>query len=130
MAVTPFGCWGFGMPGGWITIDPGAVLQCSQPGQANPTAGITNNGAWVVSRTGATTISVPIRGSGSVTNIGTGALTLGATNTYTGSTVILAGSLNLSTSKALGGGNLIIDDSLAEVYKLSNRTSNRVGNVF
>ena len=102
----------FAPAGGWITIDPGAVLQCSQPGQANPTAGITNNGAWVVSRTGATTISVPIRGSGSVTNIGTGALTLGATNTYTGSTVILAGSLNLSTSKALGGGDLIIADTL------------------
>jgi autotransporter-associated beta strand protein len=102
---------------GWITIDPGAVLQTTQPVQVQPIAGITNNGGIYLGRAGETTLAYPIRGSGSLTNAA-GPLTLSGTNTYTGSTVVLGGSLSLSTSRFLGGGDLILDDSLGAALAL------------
>ena len=64
---------------------------------------VTNNGGLLFNRTDATTFGLPIYGSGSVTNVGTGTVTLTADSGYSGSTVITSGAtLNLGNGGASG----------------------------
>jgi len=53
---------------------------------------------------GSTTYSGALSAAGSLTKIGTGALTLSGANTYTGATTITAGTLKLGVAGALGNG--------------------------
>ena len=72
---------------GTVTIDAGGVT----PGQVNVTAGsYTFTGG-------------AIGGSGGIDKSGTGTLTLLSANTYSGSTTIAAGVLNIRNATALGG---------------------------
>ena len=55
------------------------------------------------------TVGGTISGSGySLTKVGTGTLTLGGANTYSGGTTLSAGQLNLNNASALGTGALTI----------------------
>jgi len=77
------------------------------------TGNVTNNGSlnFNIATPGALTVSANISGLGSVTNIGTGTVTLSGTNTYAGRTVIPAGVIALGSDRALPGAVLQIDDN-------------------
>jgi fibronectin-binding autotransporter adhesin len=57
---------------------------------------VTNNAAIVVNRSGATTLSSAIAGTGSLTKIGNGTLTLSGASTYSGPTALNAGGLQIN----------------------------------
>ena len=84
------------------------------------TDAVTNGGFLLtLGGSGNTTVSSAIGGTGGLTKIGAGSLTLSATNTYTGQTTVTAGTLTLSgaagaidsTAIALNGGGLTLDNS-------------------
>ena len=68
------------------------------------TGSVANTGALIINRSDAVTISNTISSSGSLTQAGAGATTLSGTNSYTGATIINAGTLSVSTL-ANGGSN-------------------------
>jgi fibronectin-binding autotransporter adhesin len=67
---------------------------------------ITDNGALAFNRSDAVAIGTVISGTGSLTQNGSGNLTLSAFNTYTGGTTVNAGTLTL-TAGGTGTGNII-----------------------
>ena len=62
-------------------------------GSISATSGVTDNAALVYDLFGSQTASYRISGSGSLTKVGQGMLTLSGTNSYTGSTIVEAGAL-------------------------------------
>ena len=82
-----------------IQIDSGSSLTL------NPTTGSAVTGAYnlTIDSVGTSTISDPIAiSTGDLTKTGAGILTLGGTNSYTGSTTISAGTLYITNTNALG----------------------------
>jgi fibronectin-binding autotransporter adhesin len=73
-------------------------------GNLNPASAVVNNGALAFSRNNAFTFANNISGSGTVTvnNVGTGEVTLSGANTYTGSTTLAGGFLNLTALDDIG----------------------------
>jgi autotransporter-associated beta strand protein len=65
------------------------------------TNAVINNGSLVVNRAGTITMNNTISGTGSLIKNGTGKLVLNAGNTYTGATVITAGTVQLGASSTL-----------------------------
>ena len=64
---------------------------------------ITNNGALVVNRTDNVTLSSDIAGSGTLTQVGSGTLTISGANTYNGATLLNNGALEINqTSSGTG----------------------------
>lgn len=67
---------------------------------------VTNNGSLTFDRSDSITVNNNIAGSGSLTNIGAGTVTIGGTNTFSGSvtagTATSGGSLTFAGSKSLG----------------------------
>ncbi|MBU3577884.1 autotransporter-associated beta strand repeat-containing protein, partial [Polynucleobacter sp. UK-Kesae-W10] len=66
------------------------------------TGGVTDNAALIFKRSDAITDSNNISGSGTLTQAGSGTLTLSGNNSYTGGTVLNAGTLNLGSANAIG----------------------------
>src|SRR5262249_9569616 len=64
--------------------------------------GITNNQALIFNRSGNLVVNNNITGSGAVTNIGPGVVTLGGANSYAGETFIQQGTLRAGNGSALG----------------------------
>ncbi|HWC60931.1 MAG TPA: autotransporter-associated beta strand repeat-containing protein [Verrucomicrobiae bacterium] len=64
---------------------------------------ITNNAAMVVNRSGAIGLDSAIAGTGSLTKIGNGTLTLSGASTYTGPTTLTAGGLQIDGSLSGNG---------------------------
>ncbi len=107
---------------GGVLVSSG-VLQIGNGGAVGSLNGgsITNNASLTVNRTGSLLLTNIISGTGSLTNVGSGTLTLTAANSYTGPTVISAGTLSigdggtngsLSTSSTItNNGTLIFDRS-------------------
>ena len=60
------------------------------------TSGVTNNGLLIFTRTDAFAVNNIISGSGAVVQNGSGALVVGASNTYAGNTFVNAGTLTLT----------------------------------
>jgi len=88
---------------GGTTISAGTV----QVGNAGTTGNlgtgtITNNATLVFKRSDNVGVADVIAGTGVLRQEGTGQLTLSATNTYTGSTTVNAGTLGLSSDSNLG----------------------------
>lgn len=97
---------------GGTVIDTG-TLQLGNggiSGSLSPTGAISNNGALVFNSTSnliqSTHFGPSIDGSGSVSQSGSGAVVLNATNAYSGSTILNAGTLQVLHSQALGSGSL------------------------
>ncbi len=66
--------------------------------------GVNLNGkAFTIDGTGNTTVTGVMSGAGAFTKAGTGTLTLSGTNTYTGTTAVSVGVLNIQNAAALGG---------------------------
>ncbi len=66
------------------------------------TGNVVNNYGLLFNRSNAYTVSNVISGTGGLSQIGAGDLTLSGTNTYTGATTITTGTVSASTNAALG----------------------------
>ena len=66
-----------------------------------------NNATWDIETGDTLTISGVVSGNGGVTKIGNGTLILSGSNSYNGTTVINAGTLNAANANALGSNNTV-----------------------
>ncbi len=102
------------------TTVSGGTLQVGNGGSgeflASPSVSLTNSASLVFSQSDSLTYSGLISGSGSLTQLGPGVLTLLGSNTYSGGTTISAGTLqvgNGGSSASIGGtGNVLDNGSL------------------
>jgi autotransporter-associated beta strand protein len=103
-------------PGTWVltgantfsgatTISSG-TLQLGGSGSIAGTSGVLDNGSLAFSRSNALTFAPVVSGSGSLTQAGTGNLTLAGGNTFSGVTTISSGSLTLANPLALQNSTL------------------------
>ncbi|MCW1884299.1 autotransporter-associated beta strand repeat-containing protein [Luteolibacter flavescens] len=91
---------------GATTIN-GGILEVTGAGSIASSSTITNDAQLILNLDGASNVYAnPIAGAnaGTITKSGTGNLTLSGANTFTGGLVLDAGSLNLNSAGALGGG--------------------------
>ena len=123
---------------GTTTINAG-TLQLGDGGTKGQlgSGAITNNGSLVVNRSDTTaTISAVISGTGSLTQAGTGMLSLNSGNSYTGATIISGGTLftavlaNGGSNSNIGAStnvasNLVLDGGILR-YGGANTTTNRL----
>jgi fibronectin-binding autotransporter adhesin len=87
---------------GGTTISAG-TLQIGDGGIAGSIAGdVTDNGNLTFNRSDAVIFSGIVSGAGSLTQEGPGTLTLAGTNTYSGGTIILGGTLSVDSDAELG----------------------------
>jgi autotransporter-associated beta strand protein len=112
---------------GGTTISGGTV-QVGNGGSAGSLGNgpVTNNGvALAFNRSDAAlNVSNNISGTGAVQQNGTGSVTLSGTNTYTGGTLISAGTLTLSGSNNFGSGATIVGSGSGNaVLNMTNGTS-------
>jgi autotransporter-associated beta strand protein len=66
------------------------------------TGSVTNIGGLIFNRTDTFTVANNIAGSGGLTNIGSGAVTLNGTNTFSGAIAVNNGAVTLNSAQALG----------------------------
>ena len=95
---------------GTITINTG-TLQVGNGGTTGSigTSSVTNNGSLVFNRSDAAlVVSGKIEGTGSVTQAGTGAVTLSGANSYSGGTAINSGTLIAGATDTLGTGSVTV----------------------
>ena len=103
---------------GGTTISAG-TLQVGNGGSgeflASPSVSLSNSAALVFNHADALTYSGTISGNGSLTQAGTGILTLLGSNTYTDGTTIVAGTLQVGNGGASGSitGNVFDNATLA-----------------
>ncbi|MFM8497213.1 MAG: autotransporter-associated beta strand repeat-containing protein, partial [Planctomycetia bacterium] len=79
---------------------------------------VTNNASLVVNRTGAISIGNTISGTGSLTKLAAGTLTLSASNTFQGGSTLSGGALRVANANALGTGAMI--SSLGTTLEVTN----------
>lgn len=98
---------------GTSTIVPNTTVQIGNAGTTgalSPSSTINDNGTLVFNRTNAITQSTDfgnITGSGNVSQIGSGTVTFNQGTTYTGSTSLSAGTLNVTTNGVINNGSPI-----------------------
>lgn len=97
--------------GGAAIFTGGTLLIASDNLTFNTPITLGTGGGMFNTGTYQTTVSSLIGGSGALTKIGTGTLTLSGANTYTGGTFVHAGTLKLGHATALGGGGLTLADA-------------------
>ena len=91
------------------TTVSGGVLQIGDGGASGAIVGdVTNNAALAFNLSGATQFDGAISGSGTLTQMGSGTLTLTSANSYAGGTTVAAGTLRVLSGAALGTGGLTI----------------------
>ncbi|MGD0655129.1 MAG: autotransporter-associated beta strand repeat-containing protein [Thermoguttaceae bacterium] len=108
---------GGGVPGNWTTggsctWSGGKIEAIGTLNFAVPTT-IGTGGATIDSNGYACTISGVLSGEGGLTKIGSGTLTLTATNTYAGDTIISEGTLKLSSTGQISAASSIYTSSTA-----------------
>jgi autotransporter-associated beta strand protein len=101
---------------GATVISAGGTLEVRSTLFGGAYAGaITNSGALVFDSTSAQAINGIISGTGRLETKNTGALTLGAANSFTGEAVVTAGSLRLNHVDALKFSKLVTDSAAGSV---------------
>ena len=95
--------------GGSITIEAGTI----QVGNGGADGGlgsgnVANDGSLVFNRTGSLTANNTISGTGSLMQIGSGTVTLTKANTYSGSTIISGGTLELTADASLANSSEVV----------------------
>jgi len=90
------------------TVIAAGTLQVGNGGTVGAlgTGSVSNAGKLVFNRSNAITVANVISGTGSVTQAGTGTLTLSGVNTYTGGTLVSSGAIAVQNARALGTGAL------------------------
>ena len=83
---------------------------------------INNNGVLSFNRTDSVTLSADMPGSGSLSQLGTGTLTLTGNNSFSGGTTIAAGTLNVGSTNALSAAGTISFTGGTLQYSASNTT--------
>jgi len=103
---------------GGLTIASSATAQIGN-NDANgslPAGAVTDNGALVFNQTITNLVSTAISGSGSLTQNGSGVLTLIATNGYSGNTVVLRGTLALAGGGSIAASaNVVVSNATLDV---------------
>ncbi len=108
---------------GQLTLD-GGTLQSTATFELNANRGIAlgASGGTINTNSGTTlTYNGIAAGSGSLTKAGTGILSLGGTNTYTGATNINAGTLRLTADNTLSNSTAVIVAGIA-TFDVNSRT--------
>nr|WP_240980547.1 autotransporter-associated beta strand repeat-containing protein [Ramlibacter agri] len=111
---------------GGTTIISAGTLQVGDGGTTGSlgTGNVVDNGNLVYKRSDDITTANAISGSGTLTQSGSGTLTLASTNSYTGGTVIAAGTLVVGAGGTLGSGAITNNGSLvfshADTYSLAD----------
>jgi autotransporter-associated beta strand protein len=97
---------------GTTTISAG-TLQIGAGGTTGSlgTGAVTNNGSLIFDLSSNPTLANVISGSGSLTQLGSGTLTLSGASSYTGGTVISQGTLKLDNVTAAGSGCITLGDA-------------------
>jgi fibronectin-binding autotransporter adhesin len=96
---------------GATTISAGALQlgDGTLDGTIAATSGMTNHASLIYNWANAHTAGYAISGSGTLTKNGAGALTLGGTNTYTGDTILNAGSIAVDGDSIADTGKVAIN---------------------
>ncbi|MEI8369351.1 MAG: autotransporter-associated beta strand repeat-containing protein [Planctomycetia bacterium] len=106
-----------------VTTVSAGTLRLGDGNAAGMVAGdILNNAALVFDRSDAPSYGSMISGSGSVSTVGAGTLTLAGANSYTGGTQINAGTLALGSSDAIGTSGTISFGGGVLQYTAANQT--------
>ncbi|MBV8330046.1 MAG: autotransporter domain-containing protein, partial [Verrucomicrobia bacterium] len=94
---------------GTTTITAG-TLQLGNGGASGSIVGnVTDNGTLAFDRSDAVTFARVISGTGSVQQKGSGTTILSGINTYTGGTIVNAGTLTVNSAQALGLGDVVVN---------------------
>ena len=118
-----------------VTNISGGTLQLGNGGATGDlgNSSVINNGTLAFNRSDtALNLSTVIGGNGSVANIGTGTVTLSASNNYSGGTVVNAGALTAANNAAFGTGVLTVNASATANFITASPTVgglSGVGNV-
>lgn len=118
---------------GTTRIDSATILQVGNGGTSGTIGSgtVSNSGSLIFNRSGTLSVTAPITGTGDVRQIGLGTTTLTGINSYTGTTTVSAGVLNIGNS---GTGNLVIDSGTGHSTNLLvnggtlNNASGIIGN--
>ena len=96
---------------GNTTNAAGTTLQLGLNGAAGSlgSGNLDDEGGLVINRSDTPTVNNIISGAGGVTNVGSGAVTLGGANSYSGATFINNGTVKLGNASALGAGLLTMN---------------------
>ena len=104
---------------GTTTIELGAIFQLGGGGTIGGGA-IVDGGTFAIDDDSAVTLANAISGSGNLEQFGDGVTSINAANTYTGGTTILAGTLAIGKTGALGAGTVSL--SSGELLATANET--------
>jgi len=98
-----------------ITTISGGTLQIGNGGSTGSlgTGAVTDNANLTFNLINSTIVSNAISGTGTLTQNGTGTLTLTSNNGYSGGTIINAGTLQVGNANALGTGAVVNNATLA-----------------
>jgi autotransporter-associated beta strand protein len=102
---------------GGTAIAGGSTLQLGNGGTGGSIVGaVVNNGTLAFSRADSLAFDGGISGAGTLVKSGAGTLTLGATNSYGGGTLVRAGTLALATDSAAGTGRITLESGTTLSY--------------
>jgi fibronectin-binding autotransporter adhesin len=112
---------------GALTFASGTTLQAAANGLSLANAMVFNGTDTVDTQTNALTLSGALSGSGGLTKIGAGMLTLTGTNTYSGATSVNAGTLFVNGSTANSAVTVNSGATLARIGTVGPTTINSGG---
>ncbi|HEY8682982.1 MAG TPA: autotransporter domain-containing protein, partial [Rhodanobacter sp.] len=105
---------------GDTTISAGTLQLGNGGSTGSVTGNVTDNGALAFDRSDAVSFGGVISGSGSLTQLGSGTLSLTGVNSYTGLTTISAGTLALSGNGSIADSSGVLDNG---TFDIGNTTS-------